>query len=131
MVGLDTNVLVRYITQDDPAQAARVTKLIEGELSEANPGFVGVVVLAETGWVLQRLYRVTRPELRQVVADLLAIRQLVVENRSAVMRAHAASAVANVEFTDALIAECARAAGCQKIVSFDRGATRAGMEMLG
>lgn len=131
MIGLDTNVLVRYITQDDPAQAARATRLIESELSDTNPGFVGVVVLAETAWVLQRLYRVTRAEFHDAVGDLLAIRQLVVENRAAVARAHAMSAVANIEFADALVAECARAAGCRKVVSFDRGAARAGMDILG
>jgi predicted nucleic-acid-binding protein len=131
VIGLDTNVLVRYITQDDPAQAARATRLIESELSDTNPGFVGVVVLAETAWVLQRLYRVTRAEFHDAVGDLLAIRQLVVENRAAVARAHAMSAVANIEFADALVAECARAAGCRKVVSFDRGAARAGMDILG
>jgi predicted nucleic-acid-binding protein len=130
VIGLDTNVLVRYITQDDPAQAARATRLIESELSDTNPGFVGVVVLAETAWVLQRLYRVTRAEFHDAVGDLLAIRQLVVENRAAVARAHAMSAVANIEFADALVAECARAAGCRKVVSFDRGAARAGMDIL-
>ena len=71
MVGLDTNVLVRYLTQDDPAQAARATRLIERQLSETNPGYVGVVVLAETGWVLQRLYRATPNELHGAIADLL------------------------------------------------------------
>ena len=131
MIGLDTNVLVRYITQDDPAQAARATRLIENELSDTNPGFIGIIVLAEAAWVLQRLYRVTREEFHDVVTDLLAIRQLVVENRAAVVRAHEVSAEANVEFADALVAECARAAGCRKVVSFDRGATRAGMEILG
>lgn len=130
MVGLDTNVLVRYLTQDDPAQAARATRLIERQLSETNPGYVGVVVLAETGWVLQRLYRATPNELHGAIADLLDARQLVVENRAAVARALAAYKAGGVDFADALIAQCAKAAGCDKVVSFDRGAVSAGMELL-
>lgn len=71
MIGLDTNVLVRYLTQDDPAQAARATRLMEQELSENEPGYVGLVALAETTWVLQRLYRASAAEIRDTVADLL------------------------------------------------------------
>ena len=48
MIGIDTNVLVRYIAQDDAAQSSRVTAFIEKELTDAAPGFVGLVVLVET-----------------------------------------------------------------------------------
>ena len=54
MIGLDTNVLVRYLAQDDPAQSARATEIIERRLSDENPGFVSVVAMAEMVWVLQR-----------------------------------------------------------------------------
>lgn len=56
MIGLDTNVLVRYITQDDAAQAARAGQIID-QLSETRPGYITVVVLAKMCWVLRRAYR--------------------------------------------------------------------------
>jgi predicted nucleic-acid-binding protein len=130
MIGLDTNVLVRYLAQDDPGQAAKATRLIERGLSESKPGFVGLVVLVESCWVLQSLYQATPEELRETIADLLDARQLVIENRGAVTQALGACTTSGADFADALIAQCARAAGCDKVVSFDRGAVRAGMELL-
>jgi predicted nucleic-acid-binding protein len=130
VIGLDTNVLVRYLTQDDPTQSTRATKLMEQGLSEAEPGYVGLVVLAETAWVLQRLYSATAEEIRETVADLLATSQIVVENRAAVARALTLSRTGNCALADALIAASAEVAGCTAVVSFDRGAVRAGMKLL-
>ena len=70
MTGLDTDVLVRYLAQDDPKQAALATRLIEKELSAAAPGFITLVVLVEVCWVLKRLYSAS--ELLAVVEDLLS-----------------------------------------------------------
>lgn len=130
MIGLDTNVLVRYLTQDDPIQSARATELMERELSESEPGYVGLVVLAETAWVLQRLYSATAEEIRETVADLLVTGQIEVENRAAVTRALTLSRSGNCAFPDALISASAEVAGCTTVVSFDRGAVRAGMSLL-
>ena len=52
MIGLDTNVIVRYVVQDDPRQSAAATRLMEKTLSAENPGFVAVVTLCEVAWVL-------------------------------------------------------------------------------
>ena len=130
MIGLDTNVLVRYLAQDDPGQSARANQLMEDELSADEPGYVGLVVLAETTWVLRRLYRATADEIQETVADLLGTSQIVIENRTAVTRALTTSRDGNCAFTDALIAASAAGAGCTKVVSFDRGAVRAGMTLL-
>jgi predicted nucleic-acid-binding protein len=130
MVGLDTNVLVRYLAQDDAAQSARATRLVERELSEREPGYIGLVVLVETCWVLRRLYRATPDEVRQVVRDLLAARQLVVEQRALVARALGQLGDKAGDLADALIAEGAVEAGCARTVTFDRKGTRLGMELL-
>ena len=127
MIGLDTNVLVRYLTQDDPDQAARATRIVEQELSEDTPGFIGLVVLVETVWVLQRLYRASAEEIRDTVIDLLGSRNIVVENRDVVTRALALSRQNSCGFADAIIAASAFKAGCDKVISFDRGAVHAGM----
>ena len=57
MIGLDTNLLVRYFTQDDPVQSPIATDVMERRLTQDEPGFVSVVVIAETVWVLDRAYR--------------------------------------------------------------------------
>jgi predicted nucleic-acid-binding protein len=130
MVGLDTNVLVRYLAQDDAAQSSRATRLVERELSEREPGYIGLVVLVETCWVLRRLYGATPDEVRQVVRDLLAARQLVVEQRALVARALARLGDKAGDLADALIAEGAAEAGCARTVTFDRAGMRLGMELL-
>ena len=58
MIGLDTNVVVRYLTQHDPKQASIATRLMEKTLSSDDPGFISLVVLAEVVWVLVSLYAV-------------------------------------------------------------------------
>jgi len=130
MIGLDTNVLVRYLAQDDPDQAARATRIIERELTEDTPGFIGLVVLVETVWVLQRLYRASAEEIRETVNDLLGSRSIVVENRDVAARALTIAAKNSCDFADAIIAASSLNAGCKKIMTFDRGAVRAGMTLI-
>ncbi|MGZ8992638.1 MAG: PIN domain-containing protein [Burkholderiaceae bacterium] len=129
MIGLDSNVLVRYLTQDDPVQSARATRLIERQLSEKAPGFISLIVLVELWWVLKRLYRATGVELRQTVQDLLDTRQFVLEQRGAVIQAVKKLDAAG-DIADSLIVELARAAGCERMVTFDTDARRVGMELL-
>jgi predicted nucleic-acid-binding protein len=130
MIGLDTNVLVRFLTQDDPDQAALATRIVENELTEDAPGFIGLVVLVETAWVLQRLYRASAEEIRETMIDLLGSRAIVVENRDVVTRAIALSKQNSCGFADAIIAASAFDAGCEKVISFDRGAVHAGMTLV-
>ena len=130
MIGLDTNVLVRYLAQDEPAQSARATRLIERQLSEREPGFIGLVVLVETCWVLRRLYGANSAELRETVRDLLDTRQFVIEQRTVVLRAVARLGDGAGDLADALIAEGAAEAGCTRTVTFDRQGARLGMEVL-
>jgi predicted nucleic-acid-binding protein len=130
MIGLDTNVLVRYLAQDEPRQSALATSLIERQLSEREPGFIGLVVLVETCWVLKRLYGATAAELRDTVRDLLDTRQFVIEQRTVVLRAVARLSDSAGDLADALIAEGAAEAGCTRTVTFDKQGTRSGMEVL-
>ena len=130
MTGLDANVLVRYLVQDDPVQSARATRFIERELDEQRPGFVGLVALVEVCWVLRGLYAATPTELHEMVRDLLDARQLVVEQRSVVSAALARWQGDGGDFADALIAGGARAGGCVRTVTFDTAAVKVGMTLL-
>jgi predicted nucleic-acid-binding protein len=131
MIGLDTNVLVRYLAQDEPRQSARATKLFEKELSAQNPGFVSAVVLAETCWVLERAYGATQAELAQTLEDLLDSAQLVVGERAALLKAVARSRKGGAGLVDCLITDLAHAAGAARTVTFDsKAAKKAGMVLL-
>ena len=129
MIGLDSNVLVRYLTQDDPVQPTRATRLIERQLSEKAPSVISLIALVELWWVLKRLYRAPGAELRQTVQDLLDTRQFVIEQRGAVIQAVKRLDAAG-DIADSLIVELARAAGCERVVTFDKDAARVGMELL-
>lgn len=122
MVGIDTNVLVRYLTQDDPKQSAIATRFIEDRLSADNPGFVSAVTLCEIAWVLAMSYGADRKGIRRTVENLLATKQLVIERAELVWKALRASEGAPAEFSDALIGQIAAAHGCETTVTFDRAA---------
>jgi predicted nucleic-acid-binding protein len=129
VIGLDTNVLVRYIAQDDPGQAAVATRLIEGFTAEA-PGFVSTVTLVETVWVLARAYRAPKAAIAAVIEGLLRARELAVENAEAHYRALAAFQASPADYADALIAEAGNRAGCNETVTFDRRAANGLMRLL-
>jgi len=120
MIGLDTSVLVRYLAQDAPVQSPAADRLI-GSLTQENPGFIGIVTLIETLWVLRRTFHLRPGELADTVNMLLTTDVLVVQEADAVARAWA---LANEGFDlpDALVALLAAAAGCDHTATFDREA---------
>lgn len=134
MIGLDTNVLVRYLTQDDPKQSTRASRLIEVDLTAAQPGFIGLVVLAEMCWVLTRIYGASDDELAATAQDMLDSPQFHLERRDVVLatvRHQQGRRGSKAGFVDALIAQVAQAEGCVHTVTFDKTAVRsAGMRLL-
>ena len=133
MIGIDTNVLVRYLAQDDPRQSAAATRFVEG-LSGQSPGFISLVVLAETCWVLQSNYSATSAELADTIDDMLAMSSFHLQQRDvvkAVVAAVRAVSGSKVGVVDLLIAELARDEGCSQTVTFDKNAAKAaGMTLL-
>ena len=127
MIGLDTNVLVRYIAQDDKTQSSRATALIEKECSVLMPGYVGLVVLAEVVWVSESRYDATRKEVADIVRRILSIRQLVVQDAEIAWKALRRFETSKADFADCLIERTAFTAGCARTMSFDK---RAGMTLL-
>ena len=124
MTGLDTNVLIRHITQDDPVQSPRASALIERRLTEDEPGFVSVVALAETAWVLDRAYNYTSGQIAAVIERILQINTFVVENEVEVFFAMTMLKQGRATFTDALIGALGVKAGCSVTLTFDRKAAR-------
>jgi predicted nucleic-acid-binding protein len=129
MIGLDTNILVRFIAQDHPAQTAAATKLIDS-LSSDVPGYLSLVVIAELIWVLKISYRFDKPEIEKVIDRLLRSRELVLEHKEAVAQALTRFRASRAEFADCLIERCGRDAGCRHVLTFDRRAATSGMQLL-
>lgn len=130
MIGLDTNILVRYIAQDEPAQARRATTLVEHECTEASPGFVGLIALVELIWVSESCYGASREDVARIVRQLLSTRQLVVEQAESVWQALRIFERSRADFADCLIERSATAAGCKQTVTFDCDAAKSGMHLL-
>jgi len=123
MIGIDTNVLVRYIVQDDPKQAATANHFLERSLSSAEPGWIAAIVLCELVWVLETAYGYARSPVATLLARLFEVDRFRVEAPSVAWRALEAYR-GGADFADALIALANQDAGCDHTVTFDRAATR-------
>jgi len=130
MIGIDTNIVVRYITQDDPAQSRKATHLIES-LSPEAPGYITLVSLVEVVWVLEESYSATKRQIVDVLETLLRTKELVVERAEVVAQALGLFWTSRADFSDCLIARCAQAANCEYTLTFDKAAAKsAGMRLL-
>lgn len=124
MIGLDTNILVRYLTQDDPVESQRATELIEHRLTQKNPGFISIVAMVEIVWVLDRAYGFSNQEIAAAVERMLQIDVLVVENEQEVFAAMIAVKKSQGSFADVVISALGTRAGCSRTLTFDRKAAR-------
>lgn len=131
MIGLDTNVLVRYIAQDDVKQSAVATGLINS-LTPESPGFVTTVALIELAWVMQSCYDASKADIVNILETLLRTRELMIEDAGTAIVALQRYAASKADFADCLIDCAAGRAGCSHTVTFDRNASRgAGMRLIG
>jgi predicted nucleic-acid-binding protein len=124
MIGLDSNILVRYLTQDDPIQSPKATAIIERRLTEENPGFVCIVAMAETVWVLDRAYGLAMHEIAAAIERMLQTDVLVIENEQEVFTAMIALKEGHGSFADALIVALGARVGCSRTLTFDQKALR-------
>jgi len=117
MIGLDTNILVRYLAQDD-------TEIIESRITEENPGFISVVAMVETVWVLDRAYGLAVSEIVAALERILQADTLVVESEQEVFTATMVLKEGRGSFADALIGALGAKAGCARTLTFDKSAVR-------
>lgn len=130
MIGLDTNVLVRYIMQDDAAQASKASVLLESLTVDA-PGWIALISIVELGWVLGGAYGLQRAQVLAAIESILTIKELRVERASLVWKALRACRATKADLADCLIASSAASAGCEHTMTFDRAAARfAGMSLM-
>ena len=124
MTGLDTNIIVCYLAQDDPVQSARATRIFERQLTEVEPGFVSLVAMVETVWVLDRVYGLSGRAIASAIERMLQADTLVIQNEQEVFTAMVALKTGAGTFSDALIGALGGWAGCASTLTFDKKAAR-------
>lgn len=131
MIGLDTNVLIRYLTQDDPIQSPKATRIVERYFTEEETGFVSLASILETAWVLENIYALSAQRLAETIEKILQIRTLLVQNETEVHTAIFALKTGQASFADALIGALGTWAGCTSTLTFDKKASRLqGFELI-
>jgi predicted nucleic-acid-binding protein len=118
VTGIDTNVLVRCLMQDDARQAIAANAFLDS-LTHENPGFVGLVTMAELCWVLMRRYKLSRDQFAGALDWLINAAFLQFENQGLIADALLLFEETNADFADCLVSLSAKAAGCASIVTFD------------
>lgn len=131
MIGIDTNVLLRLLTEDDVAQAAAVQRLLAPLDSEPESVLINDIVLVETLWTLRRLYGFDRAGQAEVLGHLLSALTFRFEDREVLSQALKAFTASSAEFSDCLIAAKNTRWGCESTATFDRSVgTLAGVALL-
>jgi len=120
MIALDTNVLVRFLVEDDENQSRLASRLIKGAIERDEQLFISDIVMCETVWVLSSAYRFSRAEILEALAGLLRARAVVFASSDRLARALEAYATGKGDFADYLIREHADAAGADTVATFDR-----------
>jgi predicted nucleic-acid-binding protein len=120
MHGVDTNVLVRFVTQDDAEQARRVDDLIAASVAESERLFISVIVFCELVWVLRSAYGHSRGEIAPVLRAFLETPEFVVEDADAARQAVADYAEGGADLADYLLGRKNRRLGCDTTFTFDQ-----------
>lgn len=130
MIGVDTNILVRFFTRDDDRQSRLAQTLIDS-LTETEQGFVSLLVLLELDWVLHYVFKLSKPEIIEIFAKLTTSSAFKLENLAVLVHSIRLYATTSADFADCLIAGVATQAGCAYTLTLDRKACRVpGMRRL-
>jgi predicted nucleic-acid-binding protein len=118
--GLDTNVLARYLTEDEPVQSKRAADWIGTVTARGERCFISAIVLCELAWVLRSAYRVSQADLILTLDRILGTTQFIVGDKDIVRRALDQYRAGRADFADYVIGALHQDAGCRKTVTFDR-----------
>jgi predicted nucleic-acid-binding protein len=124
MIGLDTNIIIRYLVEDSPAESKKAVEFIEKECTAESPGFLNRIVLCEMVWVLESDYEYTKDEILAVLDALFRIRQLRIDDLSAAWAALEEFRKGDADFSAYLMAATNLDRGCSSTVTFDRKAAK-------
>ncbi|MBM3297458.1 MAG: type II toxin-antitoxin system VapC family toxin [Candidatus Aminicenantes bacterium] len=121
MIGLDTNLLVRYIAQDDPGQSKKAAQEIDKALSAGEMFFIADIVICELVWVLETAYGYDRRDIAPVLENVLRTKQFQFENKDLLWTSLADYRAKKGDFADHLIGQAGHKAGCSETLTFDSG----------
>jgi predicted nucleic-acid-binding protein len=124
MIGIDTNVLIRYIVQDDPVQAKLATHYIENNCSNENPGFINQLVLCEVVWVLKRAYGYDKSIILKVIRQILLTVEFSIENSESSWKALKEYELGSADFSDYIIGISNKENDCEYTITFDKIASQ-------
>jgi len=124
LIGLDTNVLVRYIVQDDKQQAQLATDLIEKQCSLENQAFINEITLCEFVWVLKRAYRYDKTVILSILKQLLNSDDVYISSHPQAWEAYYDYEIGSADFSDYFIAQINKKFGCLFTYSFDKKACK-------
>ncbi|MGH1393067.1 MAG: PIN domain-containing protein [Trichormus sp.] len=117
MIGVDTNILVRYLTKDDEKQWQQATEIIES----GEQCFIANIVLCELVWVLRgKPYQFSKEEISNTIDLILQCANFELENRSVIYQALQRFKQGKADFSDYLIGAVSQHLGCRYTASFDR-----------
>ena len=119
MLGIDTNVLVRFLVRDDDVQFEKVRKLIKREIAAGRRVFINQLVLMETEWVLRSRYVVPKTQIIEAISGLLNATDVQFEDESAIEEALFIWKDSTADFADCLIGAKNRRMGCRATATFD------------
>jgi predicted nucleic-acid-binding protein len=119
MLGIDTNVLVRYLVRDDPAQYERARRLISRQITAGESILVSLLVLLETEWVLRSRYELPKPAIVVTFSALLEASELTFEDEPSLEQALYSWKDSGADFADCLIDARHRRLGCRATATFD------------
>ena len=124
MIGLDTNVLVRFLVRDDEEQFERARKLIRSQAEDGQPVHISLLVLLETEWVLRSRYKLKKGEIVSAFSDLLSAVDMSFEDEPSLEEALFVWKDSPAQFADCLIGARHRAVGCTSTATFDGDALK-------
>lgn len=119
MIGLDTNILVRFLVEDDLAQTERAQAILRRAIESDDPCYVSDIVLCELVWVLERSYKIKRPAIGATLSRLIRARHLSFASVERLSRTLESYTSGRGDFADYLIRETSREAGCEAVATFD------------
>jgi predicted nucleic-acid-binding protein len=119
VIALDTNVLVRFLVEDDPSQTEKARGVLQRAVDSNSSCFISDIVMCEIVWVLESSYKFRRPEISQVLGRLLRTTHLAFSSSEQLARCLEAYRTGRGGFADYLIREHARAKGCEVVATFD------------